>query len=166
MIKFLIVLFYFFFSLNLNGQITINQIDSLGNKEGIWREFKILPYTIIKENTLYRYPSDSSLTILIDELDFNEKSILVEAIGRYQNGLKNSEWIEFYSNKKKKSVVEYVEGVPKGKCKLYYTNEKLKMSCIIGNEKKVQISIYDEGGCLINKPFVEKNDIIRSIYQN
>lgn len=149
-----------------NGQISINKIDSLGHKNGIWREFKILPYTVIEENTLMDFPIDSTIKIIIDEYEFNKKSIIVESVGEYKSGLKDGEWVELFSNKKIKSEVEYSNGIPKGKCKLYYPNGELKMSCTIGMCEKVEISIYNENGCLKDKLIANRNDIILSIYQD
>lgn len=154
-----------FKSFDGRSQICANSVDSLGMKQGMWREFKI-PFDIMNEDIEIKVPRTKE-----DYYSFsNEKHRrffpIIECIGIYIDNLKNGIWIEYYSNGNKKSQVHYKKGIPSGECSMFWENGTLKMKCQIEDQEIFLIEIYDKQGQLCKKQMANKREVIKAIYEN
>jgi len=147
------------------SQITPNNIDSLGFKQGMWTEFKI-PYNMLTEDISFKVPEISTDSYTLTKDKHRKYFPILECIGEYKNGLKTGVWIQYYGNGRIKSKYEYKDGVPFGKCKMFWGNGTIKEEFIINSFDSISVSFYYENGELITKKMVEKIRMIREIYEN
>ena len=148
-----------------NGQITPNNVDSLGLKQGMWKEFKI-PFDIVTQYIGIKVPEINREYYLFTKDKDRKYFPIIECIGEYKNGLKTGVWIEYYSNEKIKSQIEYKNGMPFGKCEMFWENGSLKMQCIICSVGNFPIIIYNEDGTLLSKQEGIRAEVIKAIYEN
>lgn len=150
---------------NIHPQLTLNIIDSLGFKQGEWREFKI-PFNVVTEPTEIKVPQINSPYYILTKDKDRKYFPIIECVGSYKDGLRNGIWEEFYSNSKTKSIVEYKNGVPSGVCKMFWENGKIKMECVIPTKGNFPIIIYNEDGTVLSNQEGNRIEVIKSIYEN
>jgi len=148
---------------NLMGQITPNKVDSIGLKQGLWREF-FIPNNYMGFVCL-KIPKDSSQCIYLSEIEDRKYFPIVECVGEYKDGLKTGIWIEYYGNGNMKSQCEYKIGIPIGKFKEYWVNGILKEEFTISSEDSVTIKVWEDTGEFILEKKVPKIQVIKSIYE-
>ena len=150
-------------SVNLKGQITPNDVDSLGLKQGMWREF-IIPINYM--NTVcIKVPKDSSQCIYLSKDKDRKYFPIVECVGEYKDGLKTGIWFEYYGNGNIKSQIEYNNGIPHGDCKYFSGNGILITEFTISSDDSVSIKAWEDTGAFILEKKVPKNQVIRRIYE-
>lgn len=154
-----------FYGTALEAQITLNKVDSLGLKQGMWKEFKI-PFDFVTQYIAIKVPKIKRDYYLLTKDKDRKYFPIIECIGEYKNGMKAGIWSEYYSNGKIKSQVEYENGIPFGKCKFFWENGVLEMECIIGTETNIPTIIYEENGTLLSKEIGVKSEVIKAIYEN
>jgi hypothetical protein len=164
---------YLFLLLNIvfrisavNGQLQENYVDSIGQKQGDWVEYRVLPSKIIINDLYPKIVDGDSVLIMYDHKIFDERSEIVSCVGKYKDGLKIGLWKEFYSNDTLKSEVEYRNGIPFGSCKLFWKNGNLKMQCEIEKEERVRVVCFDTDGTMVVDTIAKKSGIIKSIYED
>jgi hypothetical protein len=164
--KFLLVfIFFVFFVIDLNAQITPNEIDSLGFKQGMWQEF-IVPIVFVTEYVGIEIPEVTSKYYYFTKDRDRKYFPIIECIGNYKDGIKSGVWVEYYGNDTVKSQIEYIGGVPTGKCKIYWGNGVLKMEYTIGTDDSIPVSMYETNGEFITTKMALKSNMIRAIYEN
>ncbi len=162
---FAIITVLFFISIDGRTQICLNSVDSLGMKQGMWREFRI-PFDIMTEEIEIKVPIiKEDYYILTKEKD-RKYFPIIECIGMYIDNLKNDLWTEYYSSGVKKSQINYKNGIPSGECSMFWENGGLKMKCKIGLEYKFPMDIYNDDGTLLSKQEGVKDEVIKAIYEN
>lgn len=144
-------------------QITPNRVDSLGLKQGMWREFKI-PYTIMTNNIRIKVPEITSEYYDLSEKEDRKYFPIIESIGKYENGLKTGIWFEYHGNGNIKSQIEYKEGIPNGDCKVFWGNGLLQAEFIISSNDSIPVKMYDENGDFKEIIMTSKITIIQGIY--
>jgi hypothetical protein len=144
-------------------QITPNHVDSLGLKQGMWREFKI-PYTIMTNNIRIKVPEITSEYYDLSEKEDRKYFPIIESIGKYENGLKTGIWFEYHGNGNIKSQIEYKEGIPNGYCQMFWGNGILKAEFTINYSDSIPVKMYDVNGDFENIIMAHKIAIIQTIY--
>ena len=74
--------------------------------------------------------------------------------------------MEYHANRQLKSKIEYINGIPNGKCQMFWPNGFMKMECEIPTEGNFPIVIYNEDGTLLSKQEGIREEVIISIYEN
>lgn len=143
-----------------------NFVDSLGKKQGVWTEHRLLPSQILINELFPAEKDGEKVYISYDKKIYDEKSEIITCIGYYLNGLKTGIWKEYFSNDTLKSIIEYKNGIPSGKCNIYYKNGQVKIKCIIGIDFKIHVVGYDFNGLKIVDTLAEKGKLIKSIYED
>lgn len=154
-----------FYGTALKAQITLNKVDSLGLKQGMWKEFKI-PFDFVTQYIAIKVPKIKRNYYLLTSDKDRRFFPIIECVGAYKNGMKTGIWFEYYSNGKIKSQIEYENGIPFGKCKIFWENGILKMEFLIGTETNIPIIIYEENGTFLSKQTGVKSEVIKAIYEN
>lgn len=160
----LIILSLFYVEITLIAQIAPNNVDTLGLKQGMWREFKI-PIPIMTDYIGFKVPIDSSEYIYWTKDRDRKYFPIIECIGEYKDGLKSGVWLEYYGNGRKKSQVDYKKGVPFGDCKIYWGNGVLKKEFTISTDDSVIVKVYELNGEVIMEKNVSKIQVIKEIYE-
>ncbi len=150
---------------NVEGK-TINNVDSIGLKQGVWREFRAIPISSWTGKFCIPNPLDSTQVIAIDSFDFEEEVLISESYGQYVNNLKQGVWLEFNPyGKYLMNKIEYIDGVPNGKCELYWYNGTIKMKCNITDSKYIKVESYTEQGQLFDERMMLKSELIKTLYE-
>ncbi len=161
----LVPILILFFYYQTNAQITLNLVDSIGFKQGKWKEFKI-PFDIATQYIGIKIPKVSAEYYFLTQDRDRKYFPIVECIGEYKDGLKTGIWLEYYSSGNIKSQIEYKKGIPDGMCEIYWESGNLKMKCVIKSETYFPITIYNEDGSILHKQRVTKSEVLKSIYEN
>ena len=161
----LFILLLIVFEFNINAQITPNDVDTFGLKQGMWREFTI-PINIMTDYVGFKVPIDSSEYIYLTKDRDRKYFPIVESIGEYKDGLKQGVWLEYYGNGTKKSQVEYKNGVPSGKCNMFWGNGVLKLEFTINENDSINVKAYQINGEFDFENKVLNSTIIKAIYEN
>lgn len=144
-------------------QTTPNHVDTLGLRQGMWREFKI-PYALVMSDIAIKVPEITSEYYYLSEKKDRKYFPIVESIGEYENGLKTGIWFEYHGDGRIKSQIEYKEGIPNGNCKLFWGNSVLKAEYTLGSNDSIPVKIYDDNGNLEEIITASKISLIRGIY--
>jgi hypothetical protein len=163
--RILIFAIVIFSGCELKAQITPNKVDSLGLKQGMWKEFKI-PYNMLTEDISFKVPEINTDYYILTKDKHRKYFPILECIGEYRNGLKTGIWIEYDGDGRINRQNEYKEGVPFGHCKMFWPTGILKMEYTINSCDSILVKAYDENGDLFIEKLNSKIDMIRSIYQN
>ncbi|PRY91931.1 hypothetical protein BY457_1222 [Marinilabilia salmonicolor] len=142
-----------------------NKVDSLGQRQGKWVEYKLLPSQISINHTFKTEKDGEIVYIVFDKKIYDEKSEIITCTGQYKNGLKTGLWIKYYSNDTIKSKVEFRNGIPYGKCQHYWKNGQLKIECIIGDDFNIPVIAYDINGNKVIEKLAPKDQLIKGIYE-
>ena len=161
----IIIALVFCFSSGIEAQITPNKVDSLGFKQGMWREFKV-PTNLATEEIGIKAPKFTSEYYYLTKDKDRKFFPIIECIGEYENGFKTGEWLEFYGNGNIKSRIQYKEGVPSGICKDYWGTGIIKAEYNINLSDSIVYTAYEVNGDLMIKKVVPKIRIIKAIYEN
>lgn len=150
----------------VKSQVSINKIDSTGMKQGIWREFRGMPFSSSTSKITITNPLDSSTVLIVEDFDFSEGFLPNECLGEYVNNVRNGVWLEYNPiGNFLISKIEYKEGIPKGHCELYWYNGNIKMKCFIGDNTYVEVFSFYESGELFDTRLVPKNEFIKVLYE-
>lgn len=153
-------------AVNSNAQrLTPNTVDSLGHKQGIWTEFRI-PFELANGEVLVKFPDTKKEYYSLKKEEDRKYFPIIECIGKYKNGLKIGEWLEYYWNDTISSRINYNEGVPFGHCEKYWISGALKMRFDIGISDSVSVSFYNSEGLFVSEKALSRTQIIREIYQD
>ncbi len=158
--KELIVAFSVFLSIiitKMQAQEYPNRIDSIGFKQGDWKEYKA-PYIAVENDVWTRVEAGS--------YSLKEIFPIILCLGRYEDGQKTGIWLEYHANGQKKTEINYRKGVPFGECRMFWYNGILKMECVISSEGNFPITIYNEDGTLLSEQEGIREVVIKSIYEN
>ncbi len=151
--------------LNIRGQsFTPNSVDSLGNKQGKWTEFRI-PFEIATGEVLIKFPGLKKDYYSLKKEEDRKYFPIMEWVGEYEKGRKNGEWVEYYWNDTISSRINFKEGVPFGRCSKYWISGALKMEFEIGITDSVPVSTYDSKGEFLVRQMVSKIQLIQTIYK-
>jgi antitoxin component YwqK of YwqJK toxin-antitoxin module len=153
------------FGSEIEAQITPNKVDSLGLKQGMWREFKV-PTNLATEEIGIKAPKLTSEYFYLTKDKDRKYFPIIECIGEYKDGLKTGEWVEYYGNGYIKNQIQYKEGVPLGICKEYWGDGVLKSIFNITSKDSILITSYNPNGDLEGKTKVPKVRVIKEIYEN
>ena len=165
-IVFASLLFLFSYSIRAESQtITSNTVDTLGQKQGMWREFKI-PFNVLTERVAIKVPKIKRDYYLLTPDEDRKYFPIIECVGAYKDNRKTGKWTEYFSNGKIKSIVNYKDGIPSGKCQMFWENGVLKMECNISDKAHFPIVIYNSDGTLLRKQMGTKAYVIRAIYED
>jgi len=151
------------FRYDIIAQITPNEVDSVGFKQGMWREF-IIPIQNMG-SICFKIPKDSSQCIYLSKNEDRKYFPIVECIGEYEDGFKTGLWVEYYGNGNIKSQIEYKNGIPVGKCQWFWGNGIIKEEFTIGSEDSIIVKVWDENGEFLIKKKVLKTLVIKNIYE-
>lgn len=151
------------FESHLLAQITPNNVDSSGLKQGMWREF-IIPINYMS-TVCIKVPKDSSQCIYLSEDKDRKYFPIVECVGEYKDGLKTGIWFEYYGNGSIKSQIEFKNGIPLGDCKYFSGNGTLIAEFTISSDDSVSIKTWEDTGAFILEKKVPKTQVIRMIYE-
>ena len=161
-IKLLAILLFFLINTEKSvcQEQLVNQFDSIGNKTGVWVEFKIYP---TKSKAIHSSPRSlkTSQMAYYDTLINNH--ILMKQSGVYENGFRSGVWKEFFYNGNLRIVTNYSMGKLTGDFQLFHFNSNIKAKGTITRDKYILIEGFDEEGSLIGKRNVLTSDIIRMI---
>lgn len=160
----LLVVIFVVIENNLGAQITPNEVDIHGLKQGMWREFTI-PISDVTEYVGFKVPKDSSEYIYLTQDRDRRYFPIVEEIGEYKDGLKTGVWLKYYGNGRIKSQVEYKNGVPIGNCKVFWGNGMLKKEFTISSDDSITVKAYEINGELLIEKIVPKTQVIKAIYE-
>lgn len=150
---------------NISAQrFTPNSVDSLGNKQGKWTEFRI-PFEIATGEVLIKFPGLKKDYYSLKKEEDRKYFPIMEWVGEYEKGRKNGEWVEYYWNDTISSRINFKEGVPFGHCSEYWISGALKMEFEIGITDSVPVSTYDSQGDFLSRQMVSKIHVIQAIYQ-
>ncbi|MDP2692113.1 MAG: hypothetical protein Q8O88_00560 [bacterium] len=165
--KYRVVIFalVIFLGCELDAQIIPNKVDSLGLKQGMWREFKV-PTNLATGDIAILVPEFKSGYYYLAKDKDRKYFPMIECIGEYKNNLKTGKWIAYYGTGMIKSEIMYNEGVPLGECKMFWGNEVLKMEFVIKSGNNISVTYYNVNGDLIVKKLVSKTLMIQEIYEN
>ena len=130
---------------DLDAQITENAVDSLGFKQGYWREFRV-PINVVTEEIGIKIPEISSEYYYLTKDKDRKYFPIIECVGKYYNGLKIGIWYEYYGNGILKNQIEYKNGVPYGDCITFWGNGNLKEKFTISFCDSISITTYDIDG--------------------
>ena len=150
---------------DIEAQITPNNIDSLGLKQGMWREFKV-PTNFVTEKIGIKIPEVTTEYYYLTKDEDRKFFPIIECVGEYLNGLKIGVWFEYYGDGKIKRQIEYEDGVPVGKCTIFWGNGILKEEFTINSDDSIPVTLYNHNGDLLMKRMVSKIGMIRAIYEN
>ncbi|HEY9115695.1 MAG TPA: hypothetical protein VIN10_13430 [Bacteroidales bacterium] len=160
----LLIVLFIFNVFAAEAQVTPNNVDSLGFKQGMWREFKI-PFGIVTDYVGIEIPQvDDKYYYLTKDKD-RKYFPIIECIGEYKNGLKTGVWKEFHGNGNLKSQIEYKKGVPIGNGKMFWGNGVLKEEFTISSEDSISVKTYNLNGNLMDEMVVPKTRVIKAIYE-
>ena len=162
---FLLIVMVTLFTFDIEAQITPNNVDSLGLRQDMWREFKV-PFYLVTEKIGIKVPVSTSDYYYLTKDEDRKFFPIIECVGKYKNGLKIGNWFEYYGDGTIKSQIEYKDGVPMGKCKTYWGTGALKEEYTITPEDSIHILIYDINGDILIDRMVSKTGVIRAIYEN
>ncbi len=162
---FLLIALFPLLTTDIEAQITPNHVDSLGLKQGMWREFKV-PFNLVTEKIGIKVPKSTSEYYFLTKDEDRKFFPIIECVGKYKTGLKTGLWIEYYGDGTIKSQIEYKDGIPFGKCKMYWGNGVLKMEFTIKTNDSTQVTIYNQNGNLLKEKMVSKIRMIKEIYEN
>ena len=161
----LLFVLFTFLIIDLEAQITQNNVDSLGLKQGMWREFKV-PTNLVTEEIGIKVPEGTSEYYYLTKDKDRKFFPIIECVGEYKNGLKTGIWLDYYGDGTKKSQIEYKEGVPTGKCRMFWGTGVLKEKFTINSHDSIPVTFYDFNGDLLMEKIVSKKGMIRAIYEN
>lgn len=137
---------------------SINEIDSLGLKQGEWTEFSIWPSAIIQYGEKTRNPIDSNIVYLNDKLIFDNDNDLFRQCGSYFNGLKHGKWIKYFPDGIIKEESFFFNGIPLGYCKFNYENGNVGKKGFILLDSIFHFEYYEENGNFISNITQTAND--------
>jgi len=163
--KIIIFALVIFFGCNLKAQITQNNVDSLGLKHGMWREFKV-PFNLVTEEIGIKVPEVTAEYYYLTKEKDRKFFPIVECVGEYENGLKTGVWFEYYGDGTKKNQIEYKKGVPIGRCMMFWGNGVLKEEFTINSSDSLSVTFYEHNGDLLFKKIISKMRMIKAIYKN
>lgn len=147
------------------GQNSLNSVDSLGMKQGLWTEYRI-PIQFLKGKVGIEIPEVEGEYYFLTEKYHRKYFPIVKSTGEYVNNVKEGLWTEYYSNDIIRSEVEYRNGVPYGDCKLYWNNGNIKLELSIDERTTYNVNILKMDGTIYSHDTVFKRDLIKSIYEN
>lgn len=154
-----------FLTIDLSAQITQNYVDSLGLKQGMWREF-IVPYNLVTQNIGIPVPQiDADYYYLTKKKD-RKYFPIYECVGEYINSLKHGVWYQYYGDGTQLSQVQYKKGVPFGECKIFWKNGQIKEEFTITSIDSVNVLFYESNGELFLEKKISKKELIKSLYEN
>lgn len=149
----------------VQGQVT-NIVDSIGMKQGVWREFRVVPFSSWTSKIVITNPLDSSTVLFVEDFDFDDEFLLIESYGEYVDNLRSGIWLEYNPvGAYLISKVQYREGIPKGHCEVFWSNGNMKMKCFIGDSTNVEVSSFYESGEIFDTRLVPKSEIIKVLYE-
>lgn len=93
----------------MNAQVnnTINQIDSAGNKVGLWIIVDSTDELTLVHSSVY-HKGNSHMSCEFET--WSEQKYFVREFGSYKNGLKEGKWNTFYSNGTQKGCYQFKSG--------------------------------------------------------
>lgn len=147
------------------GQNSLNSVDSLGMKQGLWNEYRI-PIMFLTENVGIEIPKIDEEYYYLTEKHHRKYFPIVKSVGEYVNNAKEGLWKEYYSNGTIRSEVEFKNGVPYGDCKFYWENGNLKFELSIDERTTYYVKILKWDGTIYSHDTVFKRVLIKSIYEN
>ena len=119
------IVMYTFFSFELGAQITSNNVDSLGLKQGMWREFKV-PFDLMTKEIRIKVPEFTSEYYYLTKDKDRKYFPIIECVGEYKNGLKTGVWLKNYGDGSIKGQLEFKEGRLTGNCRVFWGNGVVK----------------------------------------
>lgn len=128
---------------------SINIIDSMGYKQGLWIEYRVDPIGL-DQNGILAYSPDSNIVYHADIPIYGRKcskSGILRQIGNYNNSLRDGIWTLYRSDGTLFRRVNYKNGIITGKITSYYQNGSLIAEREIQhNQKLFLINYFNEDG--------------------
>lgn len=138
-----------------------NQLDSLGLKQGTWKEYKLIPSKVIVNKAI----EDSIDGVRINnDFDLLDDPVIFTSQGNYINGLKNGTWVEFWLNGNIRSKVNYLNGVALGEFKYYYSTGIIQMEGTINLSAEIMVSLYNKHGEFLRSEKEKTISILEFLY--
>lgn len=137
-----------------------NLIDSLGLKQGEWKEYRVYPMGIS-----FNVPvMETDSVMIVEEEVFNyDEFIIITCKGTYFNNLRIGKWYEYLPNGIIKSEVNYFNGICLGKFIYYYDSGGKMMEGKFDLSKKTFVKSYDKDGRRLKDRFAPTLDLITII---
>jgi antitoxin component YwqK of YwqJK toxin-antitoxin module len=135
-------------------------IDSIGLRQGKWREYRILTEEQLKQDDL---PGQTQFFVSNHEL-LKGKYLLLQQVGNFKDGLRSGYWDEYYLDGKIRSKIFYLNGIPMGPFEFYYLNGKIKKKGSFSFNKTITIDIYDKEGSFLKTEITPTREFMNLIY--
>jgi hypothetical protein len=141
------------------GDHYTNQIDSLGLKQGLWREFEAHPAT---EGFTIHDNEDGTST---HEDNFSDHRFnIYKYCGSYKDGFRTGVWNIYSASNRLVYAVNYNKGIIEGSFVVYY-KEGETLKCNILQETKTKVEIYSKAGVLKEVQYFSTQELLGYIFK-
>jgi len=157
----IIILLFLFGQFSYAQSFEFNKLDSLGLKQGLWKEYKLIPSKLIVNMVV----EDSiEMVSISDNFDLLDDPVIFTIQGSYLNGLKNGIWIEYWLNGNIRSKVNYLNGVASGEFQYYYPTGIIMMEGNINLSAELRVSSYNKQGEFLENKIVKTISLLEFLY--
>lgn len=162
MVKNIIILLLLIWSHIISAQnFDINKLDSLGLKQGLWKEYKIIPSKVIINHV---YEDSLNGVHIYNKYDLLDDPVIFTSQGYYLNGLKNGIWTEYWLNGNIRSEVNFFNGVALGEFKYYYSSGKIMVEGNISLSEEIFVKSFNNNGEFLKREKVKTITILEFLY--
>ena len=137
----------------------INQIDSLGLKQGRWIEFEARPAT--KGFTIH--DNEDGTSTYEDDYS-NDQFNIYKYCGNYNAGFRIGVWNIYSTSNRLVYVVNYNNGIIEGLFIAYYKNGDY-LKCNIKHESKTKVEIYSKIDVLKETNYFSTQELLGYIFK-